>query len=146
MLPERYNYETRQVVDPPYTLNPEIMESAYYLYHYTGDPKYKQRILNYYRDIISHCRTEVAYTVIADVRTHAKGDALETFFIAETMKYMYLPFWGEDKFRFRRVCFHHRSSSLPESAVYPDRKPKNGWAFRGSSSNGADLHVNKLSN
>ena len=105
MLPERYNYETRQVVDPPYTLNPEIMESAYYLYHYTGDVKYKQRILKYYRDIVRHCRTDVAYTVISDVRTHAKGDALETFFIAETMKYMYLPFWGEAKFRFDEYVF-----------------------------------------
>lgn len=105
MLPERYNYETSQVVDPPYTLNPEIMESAYYLYHYTGDPKYKKRMLKYYRDIVRHCRTDVAYTVIADVRTKAKGDALETFFIAETMKYMYLPFWGENQFRFDDYVF-----------------------------------------
>lgn len=105
MLPERYNYQTGQVVDPPYTLNPEIMESAYYLYHYTHDDKFKQRLRTYYRDLIRYCRTEVAYTVMADVRTKQQGDALETFFIAETLKYLYLPFWGEAHFKFDEHVF-----------------------------------------
>ena len=105
MLPERYNYQTGEVIDAPYTLNPEIMESAYYLYHYTKDEKYKQRLRRYYQDLNRYCRTDVAYTIISDVRTKQQGDALETFFIAETLKYLYLPFWGETHFKFEECVF-----------------------------------------
>ena len=105
MLPERYNYQTGEVVDAQYTLNPEIMESAYYLYHYTKDEKYRLRLRGYYRDLTRYCRTDVAYTVIDDVRTKRQGDAFETFFIAETLKYLYLPFWGENHFAFDEHIF-----------------------------------------
>jgi mannosidase alpha-like ER degradation enhancer 2 len=33
--PEEYNYQTGQVVSPGYPLRPEIVESTYYLYHYS---------------------------------------------------------------------------------------------------------------
>ena len=105
MLPERYNYATGEIINPRYTLNPENMESAYYLYNFTKDEKYKKRILKYYRDIYNYCRTDVAYTTINDVRTKEKGDVMETFFIAETMKYIYLTFAGEKVFDLNKYVF-----------------------------------------
>src|SRR5437773_5691087 len=36
--PEEFNYKTMEVVSPGYPLRPEIIESTYYLYHYTRDP------------------------------------------------------------------------------------------------------------
>ena len=47
MLPERFDYGTGEVVHAAYTLNPEMMESVYYLAHYTHDPRYKARNLKY---------------------------------------------------------------------------------------------------
>ncbi len=38
--PEEMNYKTMKVVYPGYELRPEIMESTYYLYFYTGDNRY----------------------------------------------------------------------------------------------------------
>ena len=35
--PETLDYKTMRVVDGSYRLRPEIVESTYYLYHYTGD-------------------------------------------------------------------------------------------------------------
>ncbi len=35
--PEEFDYQTMKVGSPGYPLRPEIIESTYYLYHYTND-------------------------------------------------------------------------------------------------------------
>ena len=37
--PEEFDY-AEKITAPGYPLRPEIVESTYYLYHYTQDPKY----------------------------------------------------------------------------------------------------------
>lgn len=90
--PTAYDYGKREVRAGDYDLNPEIIESAYYLYHFTGKPEYQQMAARYWADIKQHCRTDVAFTSIADVRTMKQKDYMPTFFFAETMKYLYLVF------------------------------------------------------
>jgi hypothetical protein len=90
--PTVYDYGTKEILHPAYNLNPEIAESAYYLYYFTGDKKYKEMAAQYFKDIMSYCRTDVAFTNIKDVRTKEQKDHMETFFLAETMKYLYLTF------------------------------------------------------
>lgn len=90
--PMVYDYGTGEVMYPAYNLNPEIIESAYYLYYFTGDKKYKEMAGQYFSDIMKYCRTEVAFTNIKDIRTKEQKDHMETFFLAETMKYLYLTF------------------------------------------------------
>jgi hypothetical protein len=90
--PMVYDYGSGEILHPSYNLNPEIIESAYYLYYYTGDIKYKEMAARYFEDIISYCSTDVAFTNIKDVRTKEQKDHMETFFLAETMKYLYLVF------------------------------------------------------
>ncbi len=92
LIPMVYDYDKDQIVNPYYQLNPEVMESAYYLWHYTGDTRYLKNVERYYANIKEHCRTEIAYCHIEDVRTMKKADEMETFFIAETLKYCYLTF------------------------------------------------------
>jgi hypothetical protein len=90
--PMVYDYGKQEILHPAYNLNPEIIESAYYLYHFTGDEKYKEMTSQYFRDIMAYCKTDVAFTNIKDVRTKERKDHMETFFLAETMKYLYLTF------------------------------------------------------
>jgi hypothetical protein len=92
LIPMVYDYDRDQIVNPYYQLNPEVIESAFYLWHYTGDPLYLRNVERYYADIKEHCRTEVAYCHIEDVRTMKRADEMETFFIAETLAYCYLTF------------------------------------------------------
>ena len=115
-----YDYDKDQIVNPYYQLNPEVIESAYYLWHYTGDKRYLGNVETYYADIKEHCRTEVAYCHIEDVRTMKKVDEMETFFIAETLKYCYLTFdrgnpvnpddyvFSTEAHPFRKGAFHQR--------------------------------------
>jgi hypothetical protein len=90
--PMVYDYGKQEILHPAYNLNPEIIESAYYLWHFTGDKKYKEMASQYFADLMKYCRTEVAFTNIKDVRTKEQKDHMETFFLAETMKYFYLVF------------------------------------------------------
>jgi mannosidase alpha-like ER degradation enhancer 2 len=90
--PESLDYKEMKVTRAGYELRPEIVESAYYLSHYTKDPRYVamgETILN---DLIRHCRTDAGYTVLKDVVTKEKGDLMHSFFLAETLKYLYLLF------------------------------------------------------
>ncbi|NTV83249.1 MAG: glycoside hydrolase family 47 protein [Bacteroidales bacterium] len=90
--PMVYDYGNKEILHPAYNLNPEIIESAFYLYYFTGDKKYKEMAAQYFEDIMAYCRTDVAFTNIKDVRTKEQSDHMETFFLAETMKYLYLVF------------------------------------------------------
>ena len=90
--PMEYDYRNDEILNASYDLNPEIMESAYYLYYFTKDQKYRDMERQYFDDLMKYCRTEVAFTCIEDVRTKTKKDRMETFFLAETLKYLYLTF------------------------------------------------------
>ncbi len=88
--PEEIDYTTMKITSKEYVLRPEIIESAYYLYHYTGDIQYRQMGEKIFRDLVQYCRNDVGYTSLKDVITKEKSDGMESFFFAETMKYLYL--------------------------------------------------------
>jgi mannosidase alpha-like ER degradation enhancer 2 len=88
--PEVIDYSNMKIVYGGYPLRPEIIESAYYLHHFTGDPKYLAMGQTFYDSLVKYCRTDVGYAALKDVRTKEKVDDMESFFLAETLKYLYL--------------------------------------------------------
>jgi Glycosyl hydrolase family 47 len=90
--PESFNYVTMKPVSEGYNLRPEIIESAYYLSHYTSDPQYLDMGRTMFGDLVKHCRTEAGYTVLKSVVSKEKGDLQHSFLLAETLKYFYLLF------------------------------------------------------
>jgi Glycosyl hydrolase family 47 len=88
--PEVIDYSKMSVVNGGYPLRPEIVESAYYLHHFTGDPRYLQMGKTFFDSLVKYCRTPVAYAALKDARTKQKEDDMESFFLAETLKYLYL--------------------------------------------------------
>lgn len=94
--PMIYDYKSRSLNHPVYDLNPEIMESAYYLYSISGDLEYHRMNERFWKDIKKHCRTEVGFTSIENVVTKKSKDTMPTFFFAETLKYLYLTFSQSD--------------------------------------------------
>lgn len=90
--PMVYDYKTSTSSYPAYDLNPEIIESAYYLFKITGDSSFYQMNAQYWSDIKKYCKTDIAYTSIKDVATKEQKDYMPTFFFAETLKYLYLTF------------------------------------------------------
>ncbi|KAK4461088.1 glycosyl hydrolase family 47-domain-containing protein [Cladorrhinum samala] len=81
--------------DKRYILRPEAIESVWYMYRITGDTKWQEKGWRMFEAVIKHTSTEVGHTAIADV-TERKGpvqeDSMESFWLAETLKYFYLLF------------------------------------------------------
>merc|ERR1712066_972118 len=77
-----------------YLLRPETAEAIFYMFYYTGDPKYRRMAGEIFEAIEAHTKTEYGYSAVRDVRSPrpAHKDEMETFFLAETLKYLYLTF------------------------------------------------------
>jgi mannosidase alpha-like ER degradation enhancer 2 len=90
--PEVINYRTMQVVSPGYPLRPEIIESAYYLRRMTKDARYLAMGKTFFQGLVTHCRTDSGYTTLTSVVTKEKGDLMPSYFLTETLKYLYLLF------------------------------------------------------
>lgn len=91
-LPERFNW---QKVSPDlsfYPLRPELIESTYLLYRATKNPYY----LHVGRDILqslnNHTKAACGYATIHNVQDKSLEDRMESFFLSETCKYLYLLF------------------------------------------------------
>ncbi|KAK9371198.1 glycoside hydrolase [Lipomyces kononenkoae] len=93
-LPERWNYAVNQgsVELGWYGLRPEFVESNYFLYRATKDPFYLHVGAQILSDIQLRCRTRCGYASLHDVRTDELEDRMESFFLSETIKYLYLLF------------------------------------------------------
>jgi mannosidase alpha-like ER degradation enhancer 2 len=104
--PERLNYRTMQVEDAEYPLRPEIVESTYYLYHFTRDPAYQRMGDALFDSFVKYCRTDAAYASLKSVVTKEKADDMESFLFAETFKYFYLLFAPPRALDFDHVIFN----------------------------------------
>ena len=71
---------------------PEFIESTWYLYRATQDPWYLHVGEMALRDIKRRCWTPCGWAGLRDVRTGEKGDRMESFFLGETIKYLFLLF------------------------------------------------------
>jgi mannosidase alpha-like ER degradation enhancer 2 len=110
--PETIDYKTMQVVAGSYHLRPEIVESAYYLYHYTGDPEYRRMGRKMFDDFVRYCRTEAGYAALANVVTKEQLDEMESFALAETFKYFYLLFASPETLEFDKIIFNTEAHPL----------------------------------
>jgi len=104
--PEEINYATMTATSKEYYLRPEIIESAYYLFQYTGDTVYRWMGETFFHGLLRYCRTDIAYTRLKDVTTKEQADGMDSFFFAETLKYLYLLFSPKNVLPFDRITFN----------------------------------------
>jgi ER degradation enhancer, mannosidase alpha-like 2 len=93
--PELLDYKAMRVASPGYALRPEIIESAWVLHRLAPDPRWREMGRTFFEDLVRHCRVEDGYTVLQSVVTKEKGDLMPSYFLAETLKYLYLLFAPE---------------------------------------------------
>ncbi len=104
--PEVLDYSTMEIVRPGYPLRPEIMESAYYLLFLTGDSRYREMGRTFLESLLKYCRTENGYAALRNVETKEQKDEMESFFLAETLKYLYLIFAPRETLDLHTVVFN----------------------------------------
>ena len=96
--PELFDYKLQKVLEPGYALRPEIAESACILFRLTDDPTYLVQGRRFFRDMVAYCRTPNGYTTLKSVVTKEQGDLMHSFFLTETLKYLYLLFKPDPKY------------------------------------------------
>lgn len=100
-----------------YIQRPEVVESIFIMYRVTKDPKYREWGLEIAKAIERNCKVATGgYTSIQDI-SNPKGpmlrDKQESFFIAETLKYLYLLFCKEDYLSLDDWVFNTEAHPLP---------------------------------
>ncbi|CAD7971492.1 unnamed protein product [Amoebophrya sp. A120] len=91
--------------DKVFHLRPEVVESLYYMYYYTRDKKFQEYGYEIFRAIEMHTKTQFGYSSVTwknPEKNHPKAghlffkprimDKQESYFTAETLKYLYLLF------------------------------------------------------
>ena len=131
--PEVLNYKNMQVEYPGYELRPEIVESTYYLWHYTQDPAYRAKARQMFGQFVQYCRTDAGYAALKSVITKEQRDDMESFVLAETFKYYYLIFAPPSTLDFDSIVFN--TEAHPLLRAIPER-----LKLRGRVLTPADLH------
>lgn len=93
-LPERWSTSTGSVEGGLgwWGGRPEFIESTYHLYRASNDPWYLHVGEMVLRDIKRRCWTKCGWSGLQDVRSGERNDRMESFFLGETTKYLFLLF------------------------------------------------------
>lgn len=92
VLPERWNWQRMSADMAFYPLRPELVESTYLLYQATKNPFYLHVGMEILRSLNNYTRTECGYATVHNVLDKSLEDRMESFFLSETCKYLYLLF------------------------------------------------------
>ncbi|XP_028516493.1 ER degradation-enhancing alpha-mannosidase-like protein 1 isoform X2 [Exaiptasia diaphana] len=95
-LPERFNWRTKQPDVLFYPLRPELAEATYLLYQATRHPFYLHVGRDILKDLETHTKAECGYATLHNVLDKTQEDRMESFFLSETCKYLYLLFDHEN--------------------------------------------------
>ena len=96
-IPEFYDVCNSEIKRNGYPLRPEFIESLFYLYKATKDSHLRLIAAEIIESIEYSTKTKCGYATVKNVNDHSLEDRMESFFLAETLKYLYLIF-NEDNF------------------------------------------------
>lgn len=109
--------------DRAYILRPEVVESYFLLYRITGDNKYREWAWDAVQAIERYSKAGVGRGYSGLRNTNAtnpvQDDVQQSFFLAETLKYLYLIFSTNDLISLDEWVFNTECHPLPIKATNP---------------------------
>uniref|UniRef100_A0A8C6KK37 alpha-1,2-Mannosidase n=1 Tax=Nothobranchius furzeri TaxID=105023 RepID=A0A8C6KK37_NOTFU len=98
-----------------FILRPEVIETYLYMWRFTHDPKYREWGWEAVQALEKHCRVEGGYSGLRDVYASSPNhdDVQQSFYLAETLKYLYLLFSDDDHLPFDHWVFNTEAHPLP---------------------------------
>eukprot|EP00041_Stephanoeca_diplocostata_P029574 m.878194 g.878194 ORF g.878194 m.878194 type:complete len:614 (-) comp23585_c0_seq24:2281-4122(-) len=91
-MPERFNWVHKTPDVAFYPLRPEFAEATYTLYRITRDPFYVDAGRHMLCDLHHYTKAKCGYGTVHSVLNMELEDRMESFFLSETLKYLYLLF------------------------------------------------------
>ncbi|THU91531.1 glycoside hydrolase family 47 protein [Dendrothele bispora CBS 962.96] len=109
-----------------YLLRPETIESLYLLWRITGDSKWRHRGWKIFEAIERHTKTPYGYASLRTVEIvpSLKDDEMPSYFLAETLKYLYLMFVSEDLVPLDKWVFNTEAHPFPVFAWTEEEKER----------------------
>ncbi|KAI8792114.1 mannosyl-oligosaccharide 1,2-alpha-mannosidase IA isoform X2 [Biomphalaria glabrata] len=104
-----------------YILRPEVVEGWFYMWRLTKDNKYRDWAWEMVQALEKFCRAEGGFTGIKDVYQVPPqlDDVQQSFFLAETLKYLYLIFSEDSLLPLDKWVFNTEAHPLPVKGVNP---------------------------
>ncbi|KAF5273499.1 hypothetical protein FQA39_LY07516 [Lamprigera yunnana] len=104
-----------------YILRPEVIESYFYMYRLTKDQKYRDWGWQAVEALEKHCRVPGGYTGLKNVDTEEpmQDDVQQSFFLAETLKYLYLLYSDDSLLSLEDWVFNTEAHALPIKGLNP---------------------------
>lgn len=100
IAPEYVNFRDRKMhAGARYNIQrPEAIEAIFYMYRKTGDEMYRNWAWEMFTSMVTHYKTPTGWTGLKDVRMNPPhhDNTMQSFFLAETLKYFYLIFCDSD--------------------------------------------------
>nr|XP_023829591.1 mannosyl-oligosaccharide 1,2-alpha-mannosidase IA [Salvelinus alpinus] len=98
-----------------FILRPEVIETYMYMWRFTHDPKYREWGWEAVQALEKHCRVEGGYSGVRDVYASSPNhdDVQQSFYLAETLKYLYLLFSDDDHLPLEHWVFNTEAHPLP---------------------------------
>lgn len=97
-------------------LRPETVESYFYLWRITKNQKYRDWGWEFFEALEKYARVENGYTSISNVQSKTRTqprDKMESFFLGETLKYLYLLFADDDFLPLDKWVFNTEAHPFP---------------------------------
>jgi len=112
MRPGHRDYEARK---PAYLLRPETLESFYMLWKTTGDVRWRERGWSIFEAIEKETKTTSGFASIdmVDISPSPMRDEMPSYFLAETLKYLYLLFSEDGLIPLDKWVFNTEGHPLP---------------------------------
>ncbi|XP_046668814.1 mannosyl-oligosaccharide alpha-1,2-mannosidase IA isoform X2 [Homalodisca vitripennis] len=110
-----------RTADKYYILRPEVIESYFYMWRVTKDPKYREWGWEAVQALQKHCWTPGGYSGIKNVymEDSQKDDVQQSFFLAETLKYLYLLFSDDSLLSLDEWVFNTEGHPVPIKGMNP---------------------------
>ena len=135
-MPEIFDIANQKTIGfgKDWPLRPELIESTYHLYVATRDPYYLQVAQDIMLTLNNITRVPCGFASIADVNTHRLDDRMDSYFLAETLKYLYLIFDEASRSVVTTAPFNSTSSTSSTSikSMLPSGSKKSGSKKTGS--------------
>ncbi|EDV24520.1 uncharacterized protein TRIADDRAFT_25880 [Trichoplax adhaerens] len=98
-----------------YILRPEVVETYFVLWRITRDKKYRDWGWDAAQSIEKYCKSKAGYSGISNVYSNSpsQDDVQQSFFLAETLKYLYLLFSDNDVLPLDKWVFNTEAHPLP---------------------------------
>ncbi|KAJ7918615.1 glycoside hydrolase family 47 protein [Mycena leptocephala] len=113
-----------------YLLRPETIESLYLMWRVTGETKWREMGWRIFEAIERETRTPIGYATLktVEITPGLKNDAMPSYFLAETLKYLYLMFIDNDPIPLDTWVFNTEAHPLPVFQWTQDEKERFGIA------------------